>query len=475
MRNSAVRVESAVSRASRVVHRSFLSTLEHRLRIGSPVGVALGVVLATTSHAAAQDRPLTADFEEIYRVGGLNAQEWAFFGGSEPIGFDGAGNLYVLNTQASQVVIVDPQGGLVRAVGREGEGPGEFNEVSQFWVWPDGRYAVQDMGHGAYQVFGPTGELERFVRMGAAAGPLAMMSGMRLEVRADPTGGALIAQGMPSMMGGVMSSMMEAMAEITGEDVGEVPEAGVDERGLERLDLTGDVVSATPILHAWRVPREEIQADVGMEDLLNNPASLVGLADNIRYYEPELFWDMLPDGTIAYSDSTAYAIRIAMPGGEVVDELRRPFSPEAVTDRIRRASVANAIRQFEEESGLSEQSGNSELAEMAEAMHPMMREMMNALRKQAETRDFYPEIAVVRGVRATWDGGLWITRRGEEPWDNAGPIDVFGADREYVGTFAAEDLDMPVAFGPGGMVAHWEFDELDVPTLVVRRLPEEVR
>ena len=472
--NSAIRVGSGVSRASRVFHHSILSTLRRRLRFGRPLGVALGVVLATAGRAAAQDRPLTADFEEIYRVGGINAQEWAFFEDSVPTGFDGAGNLYLLDRQASQVVIVDPQGGLVRTLGREGEGPGEFNEVAQFWVWRDGRYVVQDMGHGAYQVFSPTGELERFVRMGAGAGPLAMMGGMRLEVRPDPAGGALIAQGMPSMMGEAMSSMVEAMAEAFGEDVGEVPEPGVDERGLERLDVTGDVVSATPVLQVWRVPSEDTQAEFDMEDLLN-PVNLVGLVDNIRYYEPGFFWDLLPDGTIAYSDSTAYAIRIARPGGEVVDELRRPLSPEAVTDRIRRASIENAIREFEEVGALGVEGGNPELAEIAEAMAPMMREMMNAFRKQAETRDFYPEIAVVRGVRATWDGALWIQRRGEEPWDNAGPIDVFNADREYVGTFAAEDLDMPVAFGPGGMVAHWEFDELDVPTLVVRRLPEEVR
>lgn len=436
-------------------------------------GVA-AVVAGVAGQAAAQDRPLSAEFEEVYRVGGMNAPEWAFFEDSVPTGFDDAGNLYVLDRQASQVVIINPDGGLVRTVGRQGEGPGEFNVVAQFWVWRDGRYVVQDIGHGAYQVFSPTGELERFVRMGDGAGPMAMMSGMRLMVRADPAGGALIAQGMPSMVGGVMSSMAEMMAEITGEDVGEVPEAGVDERGIERLDLTGDVVSATPILEAWRVPREETQAEMGLEDLLN-PANLVGLGDDIRYYEPGFFWDMLPDGTIAYSDSTAYVIRIARPGGEVVDVLRRPFSPEAVTDRIRRASIENAIREFEEEGALGVEGGNPELAEIAVAMAPMMREMMDAFRKQAETREFYPEVAVVRGVRATWDGGLWIRRRGEEPWDDEGPIDVFGADREYVGTFGAEDITMPEAFGPDGMVVFWEFDELDVPTIVVKKLPEAVR
>ena len=31
------------------------------------------------------------------------------------------------------------------------------------------------------------------------------------------------------------------------------------------------------------------------------------------------------------------------------------------------------------------------------------------------------------------------------------------------------------AFGPDGLVLYWETDELDVPTIVVKRLPAEVR
>ena len=34
---------------------------------------------------------------------------------------------------------------------------------------------------------------------------------------------------------------------------------------------------------------------------------------------------------------------------------------------------------------------------------------------------------------------------------------------------------MPDAFGPDGLVAFVELDELDVPTIVVKTLPAEVR
>lgn len=74
----------------------------------------------------AQDRPLTADFPEVYRVGGLDAEDWAQFTRPGPVGFDGAGNLHVLDRGAFQVIAIDSEGELVRTVGRQGEGPGEF-------------------------------------------------------------------------------------------------------------------------------------------------------------------------------------------------------------------------------------------------------------------------------------------------------------------------------------------------------------
>ena len=419
----------------------------------------VAVVVGVASQAAAQDRPLSADFEEVYRVGGVNAPEWAFFQGSEPVGFDGAGNLYVLDTQASQVVVIDPQGGLVRTVGRKGEGPGEFNIVGGFWVWRDGGFVVRDAGHGAYQVFGPTGEFERFVRMGDVANPLAFMSG-NLLTRPDPAGGALIAQGMPSVIMGAFSGVFEAIA---GEDV-EAPEPGVDDRGLERLDLTGDVVSTTPILQAWRVPREDTQKELGIEDLAN-PAALAGiLGDGLpRYFEPPFLWDVLPDGTIAYSDSSTYAVKLAKPGGAVIDVLRRPFSPMPISDAIRRKMIDLSLRTMEDQGD-----------ESSEEADPLRQQMMDAFRKRAEQREFYHEIPVLMELRATWDGALWIARIGEE-FDDSSPIDIFGPNREYVGTYPEEDARMPAAFGPDGLVAFWEFDELDVPTIVMKRLPAEVR
>ena len=49
------------------------------------------------------------------------------------------------------------------------------------------------------------------------------------------------------------------------------------------------------------------------------------------------------------------------------------------------------------------------------------------------------------------------------------------ADGEYVGTYATDATATPDAFGPDGLAALIELDEFDVASVVVRKLPTEVR
>ena len=52
---------------------------------------------------------------------------------------------------------------------------------------------------------------------------------------------------------------------------------------------------------------------------------------------------------------------------------------------------------------------------------------------------------------------------------------MLSADGGYAGTFAEGVAAMPIAFGPDGLAAFVETDELDVQTIVVKRLPQGVR
>ena len=106
------------------------------------------------------------------------------------------------------------------------------------------------------------------------------------------------------------------------------------------------------------------------------------------------------------------------------------------------------------------------------------------------------EIPVIDDLRTTWAGAVWVRRTPEDgyPWEDQvfgsvvtgfgfstspappSPIDVIDADGRYVGTFPPRSgAIMFAAFGPEGLAAYAVKNELDVPTVVVKRLPAEVR
>ena len=90
------------------------------------------------------------------------------------------------------------------------------------------------------------------------------------------------------------------------------------------------------------------------------------------------------------------------------------------------------------------------------------------LRHLANLR-FSEEFPIVRELGTSWEGEIWVQRHGDEPTDDQGPIDVLTTDGRYLGSYPAGALAMPDAFGPGGLVAFIERNELDVETVVVRR------
>lgn len=84
-----------------------------------------------------------------------------------------------------------------------------------------------------------------------------------------------------------------------------------------------------------------------------------------------------------------------------------------------------------------------------------------------ETMIIPDTLPVVRGLRSTPDGTLFVLRTAERTPD-PGPVDVFRPDGAFRGTI--RDMAFPDALGPRGLAAWILRDSLDVHRVEVARL-----
>lgn len=404
---------------------------------GTCVTTAFAGFLAATSASAqelidlpAEDLPLSADLELVYRIGSTEAMaEWEQFSTILSVGFDAACSLYLLDGTGSRGagrgVVVDGSGRHVRDFGRRGEGPGEFRIGRELVVWEDGRSLVVDMP--GYHVFSPDGGFERMVRETGVFGTMD-----RAGFRPDRTGShAVVALTDRSIVGVDMSS----------ESVG------------IRALVEQDWAAGSP---------ESAPRDMDFEEVLDEIGEQWG-------FEPEILFDALPTGGVAFTDSADYAIKLTDASGSISRILRRPIRPLAVTERIK---DAERERHHEE---ASDRQATALEGDPPPQIRSMFNRIFEAQRAGIENMQFHPVVPVVAAVRVTWEGTLWIERSMEPGAREPGPIDVIGSGGRYVGTIPSGQLKMPDAFGPDGLVAFIEIDEFDVPVITVRRLPQRVR
>jgi len=180
--------------------------MPHAPVFSNPARLALLVALAHLATTACTDEGGEAEagaVDAIPTYQGTVDLEFGDIDGDDPYLFtriggiaeDALGRLIVADMQSHDIRVFDPEGRFLFRFGGPGEGPGEFNRPMDLAVRRDGRFAVFSLGHAAYQLFTPDGEFERLVRMSGGQGPMATFGAMRLGVRPDPLGNALIATG----------------------------------------------------------------------------------------------------------------------------------------------------------------------------------------------------------------------------------------------------------------------------------------
>ena len=422
------------------------------------------LVLALSAHArplqaqqviqlTAEDRALEGAFEEVFRVGALQGESWEMLATVRSVAFDASGNLYVFDGSGTdggrwlnpRVLVFDSTGTFLREFGRPGEGPGEFNAPMALAVLHDGTAVVSDIGHRAYQLFDESGAFLRSVRAGVAE----LGSVYAATMHPDPRGNGVYAlppSGLPSP-----------------------GTPAPDSRPLLRVDLGGDAVRLDTVAKGWLPPPPET-ADGNVSGVTIQGRSVsyreLGMGQS-TLLEPEVLAGVLPDGRVVFSDSSAYALHITASGEpRVTTVITRPFDPQPVTSAIENAeSEAREARR----AAMGAPGAGQRILQI-QGSDGSVQNMTIDMPEPV----FYPELSVIYALNTTWEGRIWAQRRGEYP-DTDGPIDILTPAGDYIGTFPAAVTAMPDAFGPGGLAAFIETGDLDVATVVVRRLPEALR
>ena len=369
----------------------------------------------------AADSTLNPEVEEVYRIGGLEAERWAAFSLVTSVAFDDAGRLYVFDEDPPRIVVVQRDGSLVREFGREGEGPGEFILPSAFTVLRNGTSVVYDLGRAAFLLFNPDGVFDRQLRFsGRETVSVLGMEPARTRFAVVPV---------PAVVRTILNQTQRSMTVETGP--------------VEYIVLTGD----HPVRQA----------------IVAHRTSGIGAATEAVVFEPGLLIAPLDDGGVAFTDSTTYAINVTDAVGTVVRVLRRPVAPAPVTSALRDAYLESRIELLKEEFG------DDELGDLFGGVVDD-----EFIRGTLADLAFHDEVPVVRALKAGWSSDLlWVERTGTSMTRDGlggGAVDVLSPEGRYIGTYPAGTLPLPDAFGPDGLAAFIEYDQAGILTIVVRKL-----
>ena len=72
-----------------------------------------------------------------------------------------------------------------------------------------------------------------------------------------------------------------------------------------------------------------------------------GATDEARRFDPGLLFDVLPDRSVAYSDSAGYSIKLVAGDGAPIGTIARPMTPEPVTTEVETTVRDSAMAEFE--------------------------------------------------------------------------------------------------------------------------------
>lgn len=254
--------------------------------------VATPLISQEAAPLAGGDRLLSLDgYDELWRIGGAAGEEWAAFGSIGTVAFTPEGGLVVHDVRGTRVILVNPEGGLVRELAGIGDGPGDFRLIRSVLVGRDGEFVVYDGAKRAFMLHDSGGDYTSSISVGTTNGE--WLSPVLL----------------PSHRPG------EAFRVVYAEPDGS--------RDIQRVTISDGELQVEHYYKTWRSPRQVLpDSDAYFQfDLLRGEASVT------EGFFPVLRADRLPEGGLAVVDSSGYEVKIVDAMGRVSRVIRRSIEP----------------------------------------------------------------------------------------------------------------------------------------------------
>ena len=231
------------------------------------------------------------------------------------IAMDANGTVYVSDFAEHKIWVFDARGRSQRAIGRQGQGPGEFQSPTGIAIGPDSRLYVRDQSH-----------VSRFIRDAASA----RLS--RFETRYN---------------GGAMNDWMSTLASrFDAQGRMYYPNFNLMDRSRQMgqwwvFDASGQRVDSIAVPVIENVPPGWASVRLSA----NGGRLLPGL--NHVPFAGMPSWDVTPRGTVIYASGHEYLIREVDRSGRLVREFRRTTPPLRIPAAERRDSLAALRRRVD--------------------------------------------------------------------------------------------------------------------------------
>ncbi|HEX6134764.1 MAG TPA: hypothetical protein VFZ24_12425 [Longimicrobiales bacterium] len=385
------------------------------------------MLIAADASSQAQDRALAVQAEDVYRVGGVDAPAWAAFAEVDAVGFGPQGELWIVDGRGIQIVRVAPDGRSGVNHMKHGRGPGEFQRPTGLAVLGDGRLLVGDAVNRNLQLLGRDG-------------------GLITGVRADRT---LRAAG---------------FAWLEREQFVAVPEIFFIDGGQAVFWGPEGMTPATRVpLLRFALGEELDVRTIATATYTQPPRNTVPFASHA--FGPDIHWSS-HRGHIAVVDGVDYDIRVLDANGRQLMRVRRPVNPRSPSRADRTAAREEARSRLIAPNGMPRVVGAVQGGGSGQTRDA--RVVLGQIEAGLDAMTFARRIPVVIGLSHDDAGRIWVART-PDVWGRSPILDVFSPAGEYLGTTSALPR-LPDAFGPGGLAAFIEKDELDVAYVRVIRL-----